>query len=1298
MSGAATFSGTTYQARVIAHVYVHILAQARLGWLEFFDDTPIGVSAETDGPGDDARIEFGERHAPIETQAKHGLTAGAKLSAAFARVRERSSSADCTEIVFVVDRTSSRTVHHEVAGDLQRFRVGREDGLRSEFLRLKSELGADSEILRRISIVTADLDAAKDPEVKISTQLLESILEERGNAPAAWALLTSDAADICAKKLRRTRKELVDLLQSANIKVRLPAPDERVARQLDLSKRLLNDAKAAAALAVLSILDADLKGKTAEPAIRYRLAQHHAAALLMLGKPADALTAARLALDFQPNGVPALLTAAYAAAESGELGSAHSFISRALASDEENAEAWAAKTQIEAFSAKPITEPPAAVAETATYQLALAQVASNAFDWNRVAEVTEALLTRGNRDPKLLQLRVSALIGMNDGVETPEAEGLRADAERLATEAIETLPEESPLASTVLVLRAEIRHLRGDAAGSEDDLRRAAELNGRDMDAVAHRAVAQLHAGRPEVALQMLQIASVEEHPMLLALRAQARTETSDAEGARRDLDAAIAHADEAWRPDAVRILCAETAIALHDADRADQLLSSITSESVAPEMQAALRGRAAFERRDADAMQCEFKTAAGLAPRLKPRLYAELASRLLRLGETTAAVAIFDEIGVQSLPPQLHQHYASALMETRDFSRAARLVEELCKSMTPPEWALSVAAEIAARQGDAARAVELLKEIAARRPDDVNVQLELSRRLLLIGEATAALPYLDALLSRSGSLEAQQRMGLAYLLKEAGRDDDAVQQGFSAFRSAPQDPAMHRGFGYLLLTDPPLVGHSGTVTDHTYVRLASHEGEKREYVIYGDGPIDPLRHEISLDEAQRLGLTDAREGDELTSRLGGWNDTKWKVEEILPAVVFVWRDVVAHFQERFPSEPFFVHVVKMADENSVKYLAPIISTLQARKDRAQEVLRIYRENTLPLGFVAAMLGGSIPDVMATLTTHEDEPLPVEWFDAEGQAESMAAAREASTVVLTRSALVTLQSLNLLDTIAGSYEWWVPKSLVESLRHELEEAEKHLSEGQKSMMATEAGVQIIELDAGDARLKARVDRIRDVVTWTKANTKVQYRPLEKLGACDPREDDARPTIGRDSADTVELAEHYATAMLADDLGLRRFLPKGSPGRSFSTVTFLARLAERNVISADEATDALLKLVEQRYVVIVPTRALLMAAIRKSRDTPGIIGRAFALLAGPALDVSSAAAIAAETIRAAITSPVQLVDVASLTRITLEALAMRWPPPLSAYALLTAAASEFMLLPTALKTVRRVTTAFVQRRK
>jgi tetratricopeptide (TPR) repeat protein len=875
VSGPGNFAGTTYQARVIAYVYVHVLAQARLGWIELFDDTPIGVSGETSGPGDDARLEFGERHHPVEVQAKHGLKAGTKLFEAIADVRDRSVSENPTDVIFIVDRGSSKTVHRDFARDLERFRSGRTDGLGPEIIRISKELGRDQNLLQRLYVAAIDLDSASDPDAKTMMQLLESILEDRDQAAAAWAVLTSDAAEVCTKKLRRTRKELVDLLTAAKIKVQVPSKDERFVRQLDLSKRLLSEEKSAAALSVLGILEADLKGQNVDAAIRYRAAQHRSSALLQLGRSTEALNAARTALDFNQTGLHAIRNAAYAAAEMGELRLARMFIDRAFAVDGTDPEVWAMRAQIFAMLQQPLETPPAAISETESYQLALAQIATNAEDWRAVDEITSRLISRGSRDPRMLYLRVTTLATLSERNESAEGDELRANAMRLTGELVESLPEDAPLRAKLLVIRAELRRKAGDKTGSDEDIQRAIEINDTDPDAVAHLALSQLHAGRADYALQTLRIREVDKYPMLLVIRAQAFAEIGDDKAARRDLEASMARVAEATQPDALRMFATEVALALHDPALAERCLDAISSPAFAAEMQSTLRGRAAFQRGDADAMIEHFRAATATTTTIKPKLFAELGQRLLRLGRANDAIAVFDEVGSGNLPLYAHRDYAGALMQANDLQRAAKIVHEAGDLSTAPDWAISIGADLATRQGDMARSVELLEILSKRFPDDLRIIYELARRLVATKQTAPATDHLDQLVARAWELEPSERMALAHLLKEASRFSDGIAIAFSAFRVSQQDPAMHRGLATLLLTEEAIpTTFDEVVGDQTYVRLISDDEVKREYVIYADGPIDPIRNELSLDDATKTGLIGKRVGETFVMNADTWAKT----------------------------------------------------------------------------------------------------------------------------------------------------------------------------------------------------------------------------------------------------------------------------------------------------------------------------------------------------------------------------------------------------------------------------------------
>ena len=146
MTGKGTFSGTDYQARLVALTYVHVLGQARLGWLPPHDDTPVAVSGETGGPGDDIGLELAAAQASIEVQAKHGLTAGVELVETISAIAVRSAGSEQKRVLIVVNRASTKKLTDVIARDLDTLRSGR-TAVSQNTRDLQAKLAANSKVL-----------------------------------------------------------------------------------------------------------------------------------------------------------------------------------------------------------------------------------------------------------------------------------------------------------------------------------------------------------------------------------------------------------------------------------------------------------------------------------------------------------------------------------------------------------------------------------------------------------------------------------------------------------------------------------------------------------------------------------------------------------------------------------------------------------------------------------------------------------------------------------------------------------------------------------------------------------------------------------------------------------------------------------------------------------------------------------------------------------------------------------------------------------------------------------------------
>jgi tetratricopeptide (TPR) repeat protein len=1289
VGGEATFSGTTYQARVIASIYAHVLAQTRLDWLTPADDTPVAVSGETGGPGDDARIELGEGYSSLEVQAKHGLTAGVKLQEVIEQIRARSAPGDQTPVAIIVDRSSSAKVYRELAGDLHRLRAGRQDRLGAEAVRLLREL-RDASVLRRLFIVPLDVDREGDPEAKFALQLLTSVLENSSPAAAAaaWGVLIADAGELCARRLRRTRKELVDLLAGRGLAVRPAARDERWHRHLDFTRLLLKRRRAPTALMVLSQVKMQIGEIQVDPSVRYRLMQQQAAAALQLDRHHEALEYARRALDIDPEGIHALAIAAAAALGLGDLAIAQAFADQAVAAHPGDPSAWTAKTHVAFGKGETLPTPPSAIAQSPHYRTELAAIAASDGDWPRVLLLTEQLLAEGVQSPEVLFHRSNALLSVPSTGDPVIDRDRHENAERLATELVDVLADDGhPLTVKGLVLRATARRRLGRPADADADLTLARQLAAEDPDAIGHAARMKMEDGDEAGALQLLHHPVVDDTPELLTLRAHIHAVSNDDTAARRDLAAALQHAADTRDPDSVRFAAADTSLVLGDIELAERALDGVSADGLEDARYAVLQGRAALVGGRIEDGIKDYQEAGRRDRTRRAEYLAELGSQLLQVGKPAAAVKAFVEVGLGQLPVRALPFYGRALMEVSDFVRGQELIDRLAKEGSLPDWALGMATDIALRQDDVDAALRHLIVLVERAPKP-HVRIELARRLLERGRSTDAGPHIDTLLGEP----------IAQLLDMAGRHDEARAIAFQAFRAAPHDPRFHRVFIVLTIRSKDPTPTAGEVGPSTYVRLRNQEGVTREHTIYAEPPIDPIRREMSVEEGEAAGLMGRKVGDVIVRNEGTWQEEQWTVEEIKPAILHVAQDAMLHYEDRFPGQPFFMKGFSIGDGTSVKDLAPIIASLEERKAHVLEIFKLYREQTFPIGFVVKTLGGSIAEAMDLAITDPTGygPLAVEWSDQAGQYESRAAATDATVIVLTRSALKTAHDLKLLDLLAEAYRLIAPLSLRDELREEVLEAEQHVTEGHSFMASRDSRLHFQELDPGHPALVERLDTLRALLAWLETNARLDPRPLPTIHPPGSREEQARDLVGHSSYDAVALTQHSNLTIYADDLGLRRFVPKGARGRSFSTVGLLPALAERGLVTADERDRHLVDLVMRNYIVVPPSRELLEAALRRATELrrAGLV-KTFGLLAGPAVAPGDAANIAGQVIKSLATASVQVVGITEVVELALEAMATRWPRRLSSQLLERVAAAELALMPQQFESVREACAMFAR---
>lgn len=1297
MSGDATFAGTSYQAKAIAFVYIHILTQTRLDWLgPLTNDTPLAVSGETGGPGDDIRIEFGERHPSVEVQAKHGLTGGVRLQEAIDRIKQKSISEEDTKVILAVDRNSSKTVHKHFRKDLDHLRSGRNDSVCEETKRIINFLRGEASILHRLYVVAADLDYFNDPETKVALALLSSILVDPSQDHTALRVLITDADDICSKRLRRTRKDLVDLLNASGISIKMQAEDEQWHRQLDFTKQLVERGDASTALVTLSSIQEMIGDKSVEPKVHYRIELQKSISLFTLSQIEDSIRFAKRALDVDPNGTHALVILAHALLANGDLEKANATIERARKIAPNDINVWCGLAAV--ANAQSILQPipPSEVATSESYRIMLADIALRNGDYKESIEITAALLAENHRSIAIILIRSQALIGFGESTNGLMRIDAYEEAERFSSEAIDESLSDFQM-KEALSTRFRARQYLGKEREAASDLNRLQELFESHPNTIAHTAQTHLKNKDFNAALETLRHPSVNRYPILLAYRALTNAQLGRHDDARSEASSALRSIADTEKPDDLRIIVVETLLTIGDIEFAKNTLSNISITGKEDPLYILLEARIALKQGDIDNSIKLYYEAATSAGDRHVAYLCELAFHLIEIGRLQNAISVYDDIGEEDIPPSSLKYFGKTLVETGDLVRAQNLIDRLAASAPLPVWGIAIAADIALRREDIEAAINHLKMLVEQGSQNVGAQITLAELLIDHGRANDALPYVNSL-AADPSLSKNDRIRVAHLLHSLGRGAESLALAFKAFRENPQDPQMHRTLIFLTLANKGVYPHLTEVGPNTHVVLESSDGTLTKYTIYDSGLIEPIRNEISIDDANTLGIYGRKLGEIITRNAGSWMEQELTIRTILPAALFAAQDAMVHYAQRFPGEPFFIKGFSIGDEESIARFRPLIASLEERNKLVDKVFELYRDDILPLGFIIEVLGGTISDIMKTISANPERlgKLHIEWSDLDGQKESQSAAFAASEIVLTWSAIETAFTINILSHLEANYTLVAPLSLKVELKEEIGNIQRLVDDGHNTLVGSGAGPRVIRREPGDIELVEELAHLQSMLTWLERTVSFKARPLNSIELPGSLEEESRISMGRSSYDAVALAINNKSTLYADDLGLRKFIPKEGTARSFSSVGFLYGLSERGVLSAHECDFLLLELVYRNYTTIYPSMNLLLSAIR---DYP-IIGdsklrHVFELLVCPGIGAYEAAAIAARVLRALTLESIQLVQLGTIVNYSLDVMSKRWPIRLCRPLLIKAAKDELFLMPLHLNTVLEACTTWGQ---
>lgn len=1286
-AGSAAGGGFNLQAIVGAYVAAHILARQPLGWLELrAPDTPVSLSAETGGPGDDYRITF-QDGTVAEVQVKGGLRGGERLLAAVEALARGLAADPVLHAILVVDERSSHSVRVELHVDLERIAGGREDNLYPVTRRVLArvdQIGVSRAELRRLSVTEVDRRGQGSMHQKQATQLLAGVLEDKGDAASAWSVVAHESLRMIETRGRRDRDRWVRLLGSKGIGVRTDGPAGSVSAALGFTEArapvappaeltatpeaapagdalwlpraeeamaLQLQGASASSIRVAERVLVEMENASASPALRGRLHNIVGAAQLALGRARDAIDSFRRALDYKPGAAVIVANLAQAELVAGRRGDALRHALESIAAEPGSALAWSVRIQA---SEPPLEEAqiPLEVREHPHVLTARAMVIPDGAEHERQTLLREAL-RRGPREAQIMVLLAESLyMGLQPRrTADPVPQEVLADLRRLGREAASLLvnSENDTFRARALVMQG----AAADLAGSEGDglpfYEEALQIAPSYYRARFATAKALLERGKPEAAMYHIDTLPVEVRPgWPSALRAAALVRLGRAEEIDRDVQAALApsEADPGMIANYLGGLITE-------ADRAELAGRVFLALEDSGQRGWAHLFRARFAGRQGDrgAAAREYRCALDSSNTdVAADVRLEFASYLLAEDDPGAVADLFEAAGEAVLCGGAIRLYARALFAIGRLDKVAAILARSAEDGELPAWALDLESRIALHREDIPGATRVLRRLVALQPEDIDARLHLAHVLIRVGardEAAAVLGPLD----ERGDLDDEDSVRLAGLLVDAGQSARALQRAYGVLRTAPDDPAQQAAcVGVLMRSDRGDFFRDVVVPD-TWVKLQGilPPRDTVEFLILARGPVSVQQKEFVANDPRVANLLGLRVGDTVTLREGAVGARTYRVLELKSALLHVSHDAMLNFEDRFPGRKD----LQMAHVGEGDAFDPtaLVAAVARSTEAGDEALRDYVEKQLPIGVLATDGTNSLRRTYLQLLYDPHIPVSVEEPDRAAISLSSAAARSAG-VVLTATALATLRELGLLHLVAQLFnEIHAPQSLVDELTDEIEawqEAREHggyvaarIHDG--ALDTTPVGVDVID---------EQIRRVTEVRDFVRANASIKPRPLAPW---DAREEEHRRLIGPSSYDAQALAEE-SIPLYADDLGLRRLARYSREAPSFPTLALLEAAHERGLLTKGELYHAGARLLVFGHTVVPISTGLVLDAIaRAGYQVDATVLRIFKGLSDPIVTQESALRVVAAVLRLLALNPVGQGALGAVTMVALDAL-------------------------------------------
>jgi transcription elongation GreA/GreB family factor len=365
------------------------------------------------------------------------------------------------------------------------------------------------------------------------------------------------------------------------------------------------------------------------------------------------------------------------------------------------------------------------------------------------------------------------------------------------------------------------------------------------------------------------------------------------------------------------------------------------------------------------------------------------------------------------------------------------------------------------------------------------------------------------------------------------GDADEALRLAYDGASAAAAQPYIQLAYVNIFTQheDDAIVQDPSCVEVNSRVLLRDRDGETQTYFITDDARVEIRAGELAATDPVAIALVGKRVGESVVLRSGTYSERVLEIVEIRSRFVHLFQDILSNFPKRFPSSAA-LQAFKVEPEENTGALSAFTRSLEDQEHSESALVDAYDRHAVPLGMLALKLGRTLVDAYGAVCSRAGAPMLVEFSDLASRAKGTLDAQ--TGIVLTRSALVTCQHLDLLQTLSQHFaNLFVPRSLVDELLEEREGLRRYERDGYKGALSRSGQVHLVE--RSPEAIQLQMVAIDELLAWVSSSCVASPRPLSALSLARER----AKLIGVSSTDALALLSAENTQLYADDLGLRR---------------------------------------------------------------------------------------------------------------------------------------------------------------